>query len=281
MSDGRFQPFADTSRVPDDDDWCLIVHGGAVLLRRHSEDDRIPLRRDIAPLADIAESVNFVGIWGNRQIFAMGVLRDDPEVLDDLELVPLRASYALLGDEQWVLASRAAQVVEWDRNHRFCGRCGQATIKMETELGRKCPSCGLIAFPRISPATITLIERGHEILLAHGTHHTEGMYALIAGFVEAGETLEECVQRETLEEIGIEVDQVRYFGSQSWPFPHSIMLGFTAQYRSGEISVDPTEITDARWFTLDAMPMIPARMSIARRLIDDWIVRQGGDPDRM
>jgi NAD+ diphosphatase len=281
LSDDRFLPLADANRLPNDDDWCLIVHAGAVLLRRDSGSGSIPSHREVAPVTDVAESVNFVGIWGNRQIFAFGGVPEDALASDALELVPLRASYALLGDEQWSLASRAAQVIEWDRNHRFCGRCGQITIKMQTELGRKCPSCDLIAFPRISPATITLIERGDEILLAHGIHHAPGMYALIAGFVEAGETLEECVIRETREEIGIEVDQVRYFGSQSWPFPHSIMLGFTAQHRAGEITVDPAEITDARWFTVDAMPMVPARMSIARRLIDDWVLRQGGDPDSL
>ena len=281
MSDHRFLPLADANRLPNDDDWCLIVQGGAVLLRRDSGAGSIPSHREIAPVAAVADSVTFVGVWGDRQIFAMGGLPDDALSTDDLDLVPLRTSYAVLGDEYWAIASRAAQVVEWDRNHRFCGRCGQATIKLQSELGRKCPSCEMVAFPRISPATITVIERGNEILLAHGAHHATGMYALIAGFVEAGETLEECVIRETREEIGIEVDQVRYFGSQSWPFPHSIMLGFTAQYRSGEITVEPTEISDARWFTVDAMPMVPGRMSIARRLIDDWVLRQGGDPDSL
>ena len=193
----------------------------------------------------------------------------------------LRTAYGVLGDRLWAIASRAAQVTEWDSNHRFCGRCAKPTVKLRTELGRQCPACGLIAFPRISPATITLIERGDQVLLAHGAHHATGMYALIAGFVEAGETLEECVSREVREEIGIEVDQIRYFASQSWPFPHSIMLGFNARYKSGEITVNPEEITDARWFSVDDLPMIPMRMSIARRLIDDYAARHGRDPDTL
>ncbi|HQY30825.1 MAG TPA: NAD(+) diphosphatase [Thermomicrobiales bacterium] len=273
-----FQPLADANRTPTPEDWCVVVHAGSIILRANGSNTEFPHAADLS--LEITQTT-FIGLYGERAVYAMASELADPNPGPDLELVPLRAAWQLLGEQTWAIASRAAQVVEWERNHQFCGRCGNPTAKLEHELGRQCPVCSLIAFPRISPATITLIERGNEVLLAHGVHHAPEVYALIAGFVEAGESLEECVVREIDEEIGIAVDRVRYFGSQSWPFPHSIMLGFTAQYVSGEIAVNPAEIEDARWFTIDAMPKIPARMSIARALIDDWARRQGWDPDSL
>jgi NAD+ diphosphatase len=274
-------PKADLNRMPVASDWCFVVHAGSVVLRDASDLRAVPTVADLEALVSAAACLNYIGDMAEAGVFAVGGYEVAIEPGDPLGLVPLRSAYSVLGDETWAIASRAAQVVEWDRNHGFCGRCGTVTEKLPTELGRKCPQCGLIAYPRISPATITLVERGDQVLLAHGVAHATQMYALIAGFVEAGETLEECVQREVREEVGIEVDEVRYFGSQSWPFPHSIMLGFTAQYRAGEIQVDPTEIEDARWFDVHSLPMIPQRMSIARRLIDDYALRHGRDPDTL
>ena len=179
-------------------------------------------------------------------------------------------------DTTWTVAGRAVQLVEWERTHRFCGRCGTPTEPAPGERARRCPACGLLAFPRLAPAIIVLVERDDgRALLARGATFPIPMYSCLAGFVEPGETLEEAVHREVLEEVGIEIDGVRYWASQPWPFPHSLMLGFNARYVGGELVLDETEIVDAKWYRHDDLPPIPPGMSIARRLIDDWVSRRG------
>lgn len=190
-------------------------------------------------------------------------------------LLPLMGLYGRVDDVRWTLAGRAVQLVAWDRTHRFCGRCGTATEPAPGERARRCPDCGLLAFPRLAPAVITLIERGDEALLARGRAFPVPMYSCIAGFVEPGETMEEAVHREVREEVGVELADVRYIASQPWPFPHSLMIGFEATWASGDIAVDGDEILDAQWFRADDLPMIPPGMSIARTLIDRWVARQG------
>lgn len=190
-------------------------------------------------------------------------------------LVPLRALHGRVDDVEWTLAGRAVQLVEWARTSRFCGRCGAPTEPVAGERARRCPACGLLAFPRLAPAVIVLVERDGEVLLARGHAFPPGMHSCVAGFVEPGETLEEAVHREVAEEVGVEVTGVGYAGSQPWPFPHSLMIGFTARWAGGEIAVDETEIASAGWFRADAMPPVPPPMSIARSLIDGWLARQG------
>src|SRR5581483_1123158 len=150
-----------------------------------------------------------------------------------------------------------------------------------TELARRCPRCGLTTFPRISPAVIVLVRRGERVLLGRGSHLPPGLFSTLAGFVEPGETLEEAVRREIREEAGIEVDDVRYFGSQPWPFPDSLMIGFFAEHAGGEIVVDSNELAEARWFALDELPPVPPPFSIARALVDAWVKERGGDPARV
>jgi NAD+ diphosphatase len=185
----------------------------------------------------------------------------------------LRRLWGLLPEEAWRLAGRAVQIVEWDRNHRFCGRCGTPTERQTKERSRVCPRCGLQHFPRLSPAVITLIEDGDRILLARSPHFAPGVYSTLAGFVEPGESLEEAVVREVREEVGVELADLRYFSSQPWPFPNSLMVGFVARYAEGEIRLQEDEIEDARWFTADDLPLLPSPMSIARRLIEDFLAR--------
>ncbi len=171
----------------------------------------------------------------------------------------------------WLVAGRAVQLVEWARTHQFCGRCATPTQIQPNERAMKCAACGLLAFPRLAPAMITLVTRGDQALLAQGVQFRGPMYSCLAGFVEPGESLEDAVVREVREEVGVEVGNVRYWGSQPWPFPHSLMVGFTAEWVSGEIVCDPTEIVDAQWFSRDELPNIPPRISIARKLIDAWL----------
>lgn len=185
----------------------------------------------------------------------------------------LRSLWGLLPEEAWRLAGRAVQIVDWDRNHRFCGRCGAPTERNPAERSRVCPRCGLQHFPRLSPAVITLIEDGGRILLARSPHFAPGVYSTLAGFVEPGESLEEAVVREVREEVGVELTGIRYFSSQPWPFPNSLMIGFTARYAGGEIRPQEGEIEDARWFTPGDLPLLPFHASIARWLIEDFLGR--------
>jgi len=206
------------------------------------------------------------------------------EVPDELEppagagFHNLRWLYEALGEEVYRAAARAVQVMEWDRTHQFCGRCGTGTERVQGELAKRCPNCGQTDYPRISPAIIVRIERGEQILLARGPNSRPGMYSHVAGFVEPGESLEETVVREVREEVGIEVTNVRYFGSQPWPFPNSLMVGFVADYAGGELRLQEAEVEDAAWFSVDEMPIVSSPLSIARTLLDDWVRARGRDP---
>jgi NAD+ diphosphatase len=225
--------------------------------------------------------------WGLAPVRAqyLGTLASDPiwsaELAPEAELpvgtarVGLRQLYGQLPEADYALAGRAAQIVAWDRDHQFCGRCGAATELMAGERARRCPVCGLTAYPRLTPAIITLIEREDRILLARGRAFVPGRYGIIAGFVEPGESLEDAVRREAREEVSLELDHIAYFGSQPWPFPHGIMIGFRARSLRCEIVIDERELADAGWFGLDDLPDIPQKLSIARRLIDDWAERHG------
>ncbi|HET9733059.1 MAG TPA: NAD(+) diphosphatase [Acidimicrobiales bacterium] len=188
--------------------------------------------------------------------------------------VDLRRLWGMVSEHDWGLAGRAVQIVDWWDCHQYCGRCATPTEPADSERSRRCPACGLAAFPRLAPAVIVLVERGEEVLLANGANFGRPMYSTLAGFVEPGETLEEAVHREVFEEVGVSLRQPRYFASQPWPFPHSLMIGFHAEWESGDIAIDGAEIADAGWFRADSLPSIPGPMSIARRLIDDWLVRQ-------
>lgn len=174
--------------------------------------------------------------------------------------------------ELFLLVGKAYQIMHWDNIHQYCSRCGNQTENKIDERAKLCPSCGLVDYPRISPAIIVAITRGHEILLAQGSSFLTPFYSTLAGFVEPGETFEECVQREVKEEVGLIVKNIKYFGSQPWPFPDSLMVGFTAEYDSGDINIDKREILDAGWFTVDQLPLIPSTGSIARQLID-WFIK--------
>lgn len=184
----------------------------------------------------------------------------------------LRGLFGALDDTRFALAGRALQLIDWDRTHVYCGACGTPTVPRESERSRECPSCGLTAYPRLAPAVMCLIRRpgprGWELLLARSPRFPAGMYSALAGFVEPGESLEACVAREVREEVGVEVTNLRYFASQPWPFPHSLMIAFFADWASGEIHPEPGEIEDAKWFQIADLPQLPAKISIARRLID-------------
>jgi len=180
----------------------------------------------------------------------------------------LRALFSVLDDAHFALAGRALQLVDWDRNHQYCGRCGTATEARAEERVRVCPACKLTAYPKISPAVMALVRRENQILLARSPHFPRGMFSALAGFVEPGESLEQCLAREVHEEVGITVSNPRYVASQPWPFPNSLMIAFVCDYVSGDIQLQEEEIEEAEWFDIFQLPRLPSKISIARRLID-------------
>jgi len=265
MAPPRFVPVIE---LPDD--WSgavtVAVHqGNVVVLDDHPDDIAADAPRLLLGTLDGA-ACWAVDLDGDGVVDLVG---DDVRDL----LVPLMGLHGRVDDVRWTLAGRAVQLVEWERTHRFCGRCATPTEAAPGERARRCPACGLLAFPRLAPAVITLIERDGEALLARGRTFPIPMYSCIAGFVEPGETLEEAVHREVREEVGVELAEVRYTASQPWPFPHSLMIGFEATWASGDIEIDEKEIVDANWYRPDDLPMIPPPMSIARTLIDRWLER--------
>lgn len=184
--------------------------------------------------------------------------------------VPLRTASTLLPDEEYKLAVKASEIIHWDKNNRFCGRCG-GEMRISTEISRICKNCGFEIWPQLSPAIIVLIKRDERILLVRNKNFKGDFYGLVAGFVEPGETLEETVKREIKEETSLDVDNIKYIGSQSWPFPAQMMIGFTAEYKSGNLLFADHELTEGKFFSRDNLPNIPSPPSIARTLIEKWI----------
>jgi NAD+ diphosphatase len=201
------------------------------------------------------------------QVIARDLLSTDT-IPFGFQLVPIRQLLQFWDTQQFEQASRAIQLLEWRRNHKFCSHCGESTIEHKTEFAMICPSCGYHQYPRVQPCIITVITRGEdEILLAKNAHNKSNMYGLIAGFVEVGETLEEAVRRETKEEIGLNVKNIQYLASQPWPFPSNLMIAFKAEYESGDIELQEEEISDAQFFKFNALPEIPFKGSIAHSMI--------------
>lgn len=194
-------------------------------------------------------------------------------VIPDTEWVSLRLSYRKFSTDMFVIYGRARHLLLWAQNNKFCGQCGHRLELKSDERCLLCSSCGFSSYPRISPAIIVSIEKEGKILLARARRFPSKMYSVLAGFVEPGESLEECIKREIKEEIRIEVKNIKYFDSQPWPFPDSLMIAFTSEYAGGELSIDKNELVDAGWYSPEEFPAIPGKLSIARALIDHYIQR--------
>lgn len=192
------------------------------------------------------------------------------ELGDRYELCPLRASYNKISTELYMKAGKCAEILYWDANTQYCGKCG-GKMELHTDISKICTKCGREVWPQLSTAIIVLIHRGDDVLLVHANNFKGHYYGLVAGFVETGETLEEAVYREVMEETGLEIKNLRYFGSQPWPYPCGLMVGFNADYAGGEIHLQRSELGDGGWFNKAALPEIPEKLSIARRLIDNWL----------
>jgi NAD+ diphosphatase len=196
-----------------------------------------------------------------------GDLPKETGIPQPYKIEALRPLYGRLPQDLTRTARFAVHLMHWDRNTRFCGACGAPTQDKQEERAKVCPSCKTLFYPRIAPAVIVAILDGKKILLAHNKRFATPVYSLIAGFIEMGETAEQCIEREIMEEVGLRVKNIRYFSSQPWPFPDSLMLGFTAEYAGGQVRADGDELLDARWFCPPDMPTLPAGDSIARKII--------------
>lgn len=211
---------------------------------------------------------HYLGRFRGRACYA---LQAEGRLPEGFALTGLRSWLGRVEPALFYLAGRAQQIIEWHDTHRYCGRCGTPTEDHARDRAKLCPECGLVNYPRLSPSIIVLVHRGEEVLLARNANWPTNMYSTLAGFVEAGESIEQTVHREVAEEVGVRVRNLRYRGSQSWPFPNSLMLGFLAEYDSGDIVCQDGEIADARWFRYDDLPNVPPGTAISRWLIDDYI----------
>jgi NAD+ diphosphatase len=253
----------------------FVFRGGALLVRE--SDLGLPDEATCMALGvPLAES-RAVGMLGEHYCRATWVEPGASEPPAGFTFRPLRSLFSAFDPHLLAVAGRAFQIAEWARTHRFCGACGSPMEALPGERCMRCTVCGHAAYPRISPAMMVLVRKGDAILLARNVNAPTARFSALAGFLEAGESVEDAVHREVLEEVGLRVRDLRYFGSQSWPFPHSLMIAFTAEWESGEIAPEPSEIAEARWFGPgDPLPETPVGVSIAAELIAANLPRSAG-----
>jgi NAD+ diphosphatase len=252
----------------------FIFRGREILLNIHKNPGAIPKLHGPEELGISGVREQYLGTLDRTHCYSVEVPAGT-KAPEGMKFMDLRQAFLEMGESCFTLVNKAVQVMEWDRTNQFCSRCGAKTQRRHGERGKECPECGELFYPRISPAVIVLIRKGHEVLLARSPGFPPGMYSLIAGFIEPGETAEAAVIREIKEEVGIEVKNITYFGTQPWPFPNSLMIGFTAEYSSGNIQPDGFEIEDAKWFSIEKLPVLPGKISIARKLIDHFLKDEG------
>lgn len=238
----------------------LLKNGGTEVPERGADDfmSEFFLRSGLVDRSDIEGD-----IWAE--------MAPDEPLPDGFTLNERRGLWPLFSEAEFFHIGKAYHLSEWQRTNRFCGACGSPAYLDEREWGMRCSVCGEIVFPVIAPAIIVAVEREGKLLMGHNVNFPKGRFSVLAGFVEPGENLEETVAREVYEESRIRVKNVRYFGSQPWPFPHSLMIGFTAEWESGEIEVDNVEVVEARWFSPGEAADLPSGISISRRLIDNFV----------
>lgn len=254
----------------------FVMSGARLILRR--QDDGVAILRATSRDDLGLTIVDPLYIGALDGVPCMAARFEGDSVPEQYTTRDLRALWSHVPDVVWSIAGLASELLHWAETTRYCPRCGHVPEVKETEWGATCPNCGLTQYPRVSPCTITLIHDDEDrLLLTRQSSWPNGFYSLVAGFVESGETLEECVVREVREETGVEIDEIAYEGSQPWPFPHQLMVGFTARYAGGEIVVDHSELEDARWFTLADLPTRPPGVSIAGKMIEAFVAAHSKD----
>lgn len=245
----------------------FTFHKDHLLTKINSDRFTIPDALDLEALQISPSCKMYLGSLDGQPCFA-GALEPSSSFDSGFKLNSLRTLFGIVPDTLIWIAGRANQLLHWNLTHRYCGKCGHKTEDKPDERAKICPRCQHVNYPRLSPAVIVAILKKNRIRLARNRKFKAPFYSVLAGFVEPGESLEECVIREIKEEVGITVKNVRYFGSQPWPFPDSLMIAFVSDYAEGEIVVDGSEIIEAAWFSKDELPQIPPKFSIARQLID-------------
>jgi NAD+ diphosphatase len=271
-----FVPSVAPPEVLDEPACWFAFSGGRLLVIPSEARVDLPVARSLEEFGIVPVRTQYLGMLRGRHCFSAEIVNDAPPP-EGMSWFGLRRLFGQVDDLEFVLAGRAIQIMEWDRSHQFCGACGTPTESRRNERVRVCPACGHSVYPRLAPAVMMLVRNGRELLLGRSPRFPPGMYSALAGFVEPGETIESCIEREVLEEVGVKVANLRYFGSQSWPFPHSLMIAFFADYAGGEIVPQPGEIEDAQWFDVDNLPGLPMPISISRWLIDAAIAEIRGD----
>ncbi|MVX66598.1 NAD(+) diphosphatase [Clostridium chromiireducens] len=268
----KFKILSDISKKSQASDFYFTFFKGSLLIKRENDVINIPVLDELNNLNVSYESEFFLGEMLGQSCFGVEA-SSQIELKDGYELISLREVGPLIDEELFLVAGRANQILNWDRTHKFCGKCGSKTKNKEEEIAKVCPNCNHVMYPVICPAIIVAVTKGDKILLAHNSGFINNMYSLIAGFVEAGEDLKSTVKREVFEEVGIKVKNIEFFNSSPWSFPNSLMIGFFAEYESGEIKVDGKEIMDANWFSVDNFPNIPKKYTLARKIIDEFVNR--------
>jgi NAD+ diphosphatase len=266
-----FVPAKEAARPPERrHGYWLLVHEQSLVVAREGDQFRLPQGDPPPELEGRRDEALWLGTLDGTPCWVLGLARDSavPASLTAETLVPMRGTR--LPDDLLSLGGMAMQALHWESTSGHCPRCGQRTERIEGEWGKRCRSCRYEHYPHLHPAVIILIRDGDRCLLARKREWAPGRYALVAGFVDNGESLEGAVHREVKEEVGVAVKDLRYVGSQNWPFPSQLMVGFVAAYAGGEVRIDPSELEDARWFPSDRLPEGPSRHSIARFILDHY-----------
>lgn len=267
------QPDSDLDGTPG---YWVVLQGYSLLVPAKSEQMLLP----VGPLPEgiVPETEPLIiGLWHGKPLRAVRIALGDLQSVA-YEAVPFQGPDTRLDNVLATVAGRASQLLHWERRSRFCSHCAGKLIRIPASWGKRCPACGDEHFPHIHPCIIVLVRRGSELLLIRNSAWSTGRFSLVAGFLEFGESLEECVQREVREEAGIEVTNIRYVGSQCWPFPSQQMIGFTADYAGGDVKPDGVEVVEAGWFPDDALPLSPGgKRSISRWIIDTYGKRSASE----
>ena len=252
----------------------FVFHSGQVLIEKTTGGYHIPYSTEPPVTVPSGNTIHDIGEINGvpAKTYAIHIPvcgdEDSPRMMKDL-----RTSFDVLPPEEYNHAGKASQILHWDRNSRYCPQCGVPTIQI-APIAKRCPECHQEFYPHISPAVIVLIKKEDSVLLVHARNFKGNFRGLVAGFLEPGESLEECVYREVMEETGLHIKNLKYFGSQPWPYPSGIMVGYTADYESGIIKLQDEELNAGDFYTRDNLPEIPRKVSIARKLIDAWIAYQ-------
>ena len=252
-------------------DLCIVFQRGELVTDMRSREPCLLQRARVIETGWSVEREHFLGYWHDQPCFTLEI--EASAAVDPMQFQRGNL-YKVLGrveEPLFALTGRALQILAWARDHRYCGRCGQGMTPVASEYGMRCEPCGLVNYPRIAPCVIVLVTRGPELLLARNVNFPRPMFSTLAGFIEAGETAEETAVREVREEVGVEITDLRYFQSQSWPFPNQLMLGFFATWAGGDIVCDPSEIAEAAWFDHRDLPPVPPAVSISGQLIRHYI----------